>query len=112
MEYNAKLLGITETDGNNGILRNSTITVPLKCLSNFCKSLEMLLINFKVELKRKWTKYCVLSAGGVDNVSANSNNIILTVKDAKLYVPVVTLSTRENKKLSKLLSKGFERSVY
>ena len=31
---------------------------------------------------------------------------------AKLDVPVVTLSARHNQKLSKLLSRGFERSVY
>ena len=30
----------------------------------------------------------------------------------KLYVPVVTLSPRNNQKFSKPLSKGFERSVY
>ena len=30
----------------------------------------------------------------------------------KLYVPVVTLSPRNNQKLSKPLSKGSERSVY
>ena len=29
-----------------------------------------------------------------------------------LYVPAVTLSARDNQRLSKLLSKGFERSVY
>ena len=28
------------------------------------------------------------------------------------YVSVVTLSARDNQKVSKLLSKGFERSVY
>ena len=27
----------------------------------------MLLINCKVELKLKWTKYCVFSADGIDN---------------------------------------------
>ena len=30
----------------------------------------------------------------------------------KLYATVVTLSAKDNQKLSKLLSKGFERSVY
>ena len=30
-----KLLENTEVDGANGILRNTTITVPLKHLSNF-----------------------------------------------------------------------------
>ena len=28
----------------------------------------MLLINCKVELKLKWTKYCVFSADGIENV--------------------------------------------
>ena len=54
----------------------------------------------------------VLSAVGADNNNANSNNIIFTIKDKKLYVPVVTLSTKDNQKLSKLISIGFERSVY
>ena len=43
---------------------------------------------------------------------AYANNIIFTIKDTKLDVPVVTLSARDNQKLSKLLSKVFERSVY
>ena len=30
----------------------------------------------------------------------------------KLYVPVVTLKTKDNTKLSKLLSKGFKRPIY
>ena len=37
---------------------------------------------------------------------------IFTIKDTRLYVPVVTLSARGNQKLSKFLSKVFERSVY
>ena len=46
-----------------------------------------------------------------DNDNANADNIILTTTDTKLYVPVVLLSARD-KQLSKLLSKGFKRSVY
>ena len=72
----------------------------------------MSLINCKVELKLKWTKYSVLSAAGTDNPHVKSNNIIFTVKDGKLCLPVVTLSARNNQKLSKLFSKGFERWVY
>ena len=34
------------------------------------------------------------------------------ITDAKLYVPIVTLSTEDNAKLSKLLSEVFKRSVY
>ena len=57
-------------------------------------------------------KLSVLPTAGADNTNANLNNIIFTIKDAKLYVSVVTLSARENKKRSKLLSKALERSVY
>ena len=35
-----------------------------------------------------------------------------TITDAKLYVPIVTLSAEDNAKLSKLLSEGFKRPVY
>ena len=34
------------------------------------------------------------------------------VKNIKLCVPVITLSAKNNQKLSKVLSKGYERSVY
>ena len=47
-----------------------------------------------------------------DNADADSNNIIFTIKDKRLYVSVITLSAKDNQKLSKLLSKGFERSMY
>ena len=50
-------------------------------------------------------------AAGVDNVNANSNNFIFTIKDTKLYNPPVTLSAGHNQKPSKLLSKLFERPV-
>ena len=53
-----------------------------------------------------------MSAAGNDNTIANLKNIIFTIKDTKLYVPVVTLSVKYNQKLAKLLSKGSERSAY
>ena len=46
---------------------------------------------------------------GNDNDNDRGDKIIFTIKDTKLYVPVVTLSARDNKNLSKLLSIGFER---
>ena len=93
-------------------MKNATIAAPLKYLSYFWRSRETSLINCKVELKLKWTKYCVLPAAGPDNTNANPDNIIFTINDTNLYVTVVTLSARDNQKLSKFLSKGFERSVY
>ena len=56
----------------------------------------MPLINCKVELKLKWTKYCVLSAVGAGNTDGNPNNIIFTIKDTKLYLTVITLSVKNN----------------
>ena len=54
--------------------------------------------NCKSELKLEWTKYCVLPAADNDNVNGNDNDnkTISTIKDTKLYVPVVTLSERDN----------------
>ena len=69
----------------------------------------MPLINCKVELKLRQTKHCVLSVAGTDNANRNNddNNIIFTIKDTKLFVPVFTLSAKGNQKLSKFLSEGF-----
>ena len=104
----------TEADHANEILKNTKVVVPLKYLSNFPRSLKTSLINYKVELKLKWTRYCVLFAAGTDNLNGNDddNNIIFTIKETKLYVLIVTLSARSNQKLSISLSKRFERSVY
>ena len=67
----------------------------------------MPLIKCKIELKLKQTKYYVLSASDNNNDNNNPNNIIFTIKHAKLYVPAITLSAKDNQKLSKLLSKGY-----
>ena len=52
--YNAKLLGSTAAqplpNAANRLLKNGAIAVLLKYLSNFWRSLEMPLINCKVEL--------------------------------------------------------------
>ena len=53
-----------------------------------------------------------MPSAGAGNTNANPSNIIFTIKGTKLYVPVVTLSAIDNEKLSKILSKGYERSVY
>ena len=55
-----------------------------------------------------------MSVADTDNVNGNNDddNIIFTIKETELYVPVVLLSGKDNQKLSKLLRKGFERLVY
>ena len=108
--YKAKLL--RNTTGQTAPNIANGIAVLLKYLSIFWRSPGMPLINCKVELKVKWTKYCVLFAASAANANANSNNIIFTIKSTKLCLPVVTLSAKDNEKLSKLFTKGIEKSVY
>ena len=62
------------------------------------------LINCKVESSLKWIENCILSSAGTAAT--------FTITDTKLYVPIVTLKTEDNTKLSKLLSKGFKRFIY
>ena len=64
----------------------------------------MLLLNIKLHLELNWTKNCAMS----DENDATTFQITST----KLYVPVVTLPTKEVMKLTKELSKGFKRSVF
>ena len=73
-------------------------------MSKFWKSLEIPLSNCKVELSLKWNENCILSSAGTAAT--------FTITDTKLYVPVVTLKTEDNTKLSKLLSEGFKRPIY
>ena len=82
LKYKATLLENTEAENINGILKKATITVLLKYLSNFWRSFEMPVINWKVESKLKWTKYCVLPAAGADKTNDNSNNAIFTIENS------------------------------
>ena len=99
-KYKASIIGNTE---NNGTKNGVKIAVPLKYLSNFWRSLEMPLINCKVELSLKWYERCLLTI---------ANTATFKITDAKLYVPIVTLSIEDNSELSKLLNEGFKRLIY
>ena len=60
-------------------------------------------INCKVELSSKWYEKCLLTA---------ATTATFTITDAKLYVPIVTLSIEDNSKLTKLLNEGSKRPIY
>ena len=53
-KYKSDLIGNTDADGANRKKEGVKIVVPLKYLSNFWRSLKMLLINCKVELSLRW----------------------------------------------------------
>ena len=98
-KYKANFIGHTEA---NGIKNGVKIALTLKYLSNFWGSLEMPWINCKVELSLKWYERCLLAA----------TTATFRIADAKLYVPIVTLSIEDNSKLTKLLKEGFKRPIY
>ena len=98
-KYKANFIGNTENVTKNGV----KIAVPLNYLSNFWRSLEMPLINCKVKLSLKWYERCLLTA---------TTTATFRITDAKLYVPIVTLSIEDNSKLTKLLNEGFKRPIY
>ena len=54
----------------------------------------------------KWSRNCILVA-----TTANNQNPSFQRNNTKLHVPVVTLSTQENRKLLKQLKSGFKRTI-
>ena len=63
----------------------------------------MPLVNCKVGLILTWSSTCV--------ISNSTGEAKLEKTDTKLYVPVVTLSTKDNAELLKQLEPGFKRIV-
>ena len=50
--------------------------------------------------------------GADANADGNDREATLKIKSTKLYVPIVTLSTKDNVNFTKQLNEGFKRSVY
>ena len=98
-DYDATKVGKNET----------AIVVPLKPLSNFWKTLNIPLINCEIELILTWSKNCVL-ANLIPAITAPIR-WEFQITDTKLYVPVVTLSKENDKKLLEQLKLGFKRSL-
>ena len=99
-KFKVKITGKTPNNGNE---KDIEIMVPLKYLSNFWRTLETPLINCEVNLILKWSSTCVIT----NSTSAGK----FEITDTKLYVPVVTLSTKENAKLLQQLKSGFKRVI-
>ena len=81
---------ITGKTPNSGNTKDVEIIVPLKCLSNFWRTLEISFINCEINLILTWSKDCVITC------STGEGKFAIT--ETKLYVPVVTLSTKDNEK--------------
>ena len=74
----------------------------------------MPLINCKIHLELNWNNNCVFYVANTYASGDNTNNRETTfqITSTKLYVPVVTLSTKDNVNLTKQLNEAFKRSVY
>ena len=98
-----KLLEVYGNTPNNGNTKDVQLIVPLKYLSNFWRTLEMPLINCEVNLILTWSKDCVITN------STGEGKFAIT--ETKLYVPVVTLSTKDNEKLLQQLKSSFKKTI-
>ena len=92
------------------------IAVSLKYLRNFWKTLNMPLINYAVSLILSWSENCVITGlekRTITNTPRDSSptNATFKIKETKLYVPVVTLSTENDKTLLEQLRTEFQRTI-
>ena len=85
----------------------------------------MLLINCEKNLRLTWSENCVLTskaqrdkfigAGTDENPQFpeinNPSNVTFKITDIKLYVPVITLSTKDGNNVLEKLKSGFKRSI-
>ena len=88
-KYKAALVAKTKNFADQkSYVKDTKTIIPLKYLSNFWRSLEMPSVN--------WIEDCILSSDG--------NSAKIEITDAKLHVPIVTLSTEDSVNLTKQLS--------
>ena len=83
--------------------------MPLKYLSNFCRTLNIPLINYEISLILTWSENCVITSKATTEADPDPNpavaginnptNAVFKITDCKLYVPVVTLSAENDNKL-------------
>ena len=119
-DYKTSITG--KLEGNN-TEKEVEIVVPLKYLSNFWRTLNMPLINCEINLILTWSENCVLTSkatrdavpaqGGNPAVTRvnNPTNATFKITDTKLYVPVVTLSTKDDNNFLEQLKSGFKRTI-
>ena len=88
---------------NNGNEKDVEIMAALKYLINFWRTLEMPLINCEISLILTWSSTCVIT----NSTGAGRYAITYT----KLYVPVITLPTKDTSKLLQRLKVSFKRVI-
>ena len=97
------------------------IVVPLKNLGNFWSTLDIPLLNYEINIILTWSENCVITSKATRDVDPDANpavaavnnptNATFEIKDTKLYIYVVTLSTEDDNKLLEQLKIGFKRTI-
>ena len=95
--------------------------MPLKYLSNFWRRLDIPLINCEVSFSLTWSENFVITSKSTreadpdtDTAVAeinNPTNATFKIEDTKMYVPVVTLSAKNDNNLIEQLKTGFQRTI-
>ena len=90
-------------------------------LSNFQRTLDTSLLNCEVSLTLTWSENSVLTSQATRDADTNADPAVaetenptktaFKIKDTKLYVSVVSLSTKDDDKLLQQLKTGFKRTI-
>ena len=99
-KFKTKITGKTPADSNT---KNFEIVVPLKYLTNFWRTLEMLLINYESNLNWILRADCIISFA--------TGATIFVITNTELYTLVVILSTQDNAQLLQQLKSDFKRTI-
>ena len=114
---------VDDYDANKEGTKEVEIAEPLKYLSNFCRTLDIPLINCKVSLALSWSanfvitsleKRLVTAAQG-DNTAVHNNsptNNSFKIIDTKLYVPVATLLAENDKKTFRAIKNSIKKNYF
>ena len=122
-ECKTKLIGNMPNDNN---ILDPEVVVLLKYLSNFWRFLDLTLIKREIELDLPWSKECVTSEVSVitripgnpdadppvlEEPEIQTTPATVQINNAKIYVPVVTLSINDNMKFLENIKQEFKRTI-
>ena len=96
-------------DGDKAGKNETEVVIPLKYLNSFWRTVNIPLIGCEIALILTCSKNYVLA--DVTEANNSPTELEFQITDRKLYVPVVTLSKENDKKLLEQLTSGFKRTV-
>ena len=118
-DYKTSITGKLES--NNTKKKKVEIVVPLKHLSSFCRTLDMPLINCEINLILTWSENCLLTSKATRDADPDADTVVPSIdnpinatfqkRDTKLYAPVATLSTENDKTFLEQLKTGFKITI-